>query len=284
MLSPAHVAAALLRSLPCAAVTPVSPFAVSNQTLNTVPAQWQTFDQAPVQASAMPSATWQQQQQGQVMAHQFWQEEPQGQFQHQQPWGQGQLPDNPSLHEQQGMQATGQQQGLWQGQNQQGAPWQDKGQSTWGQGPGQGTGQGPGHSQNDSQWHTQGQQQPPWQQQSQPQLANSQAQPQQQPAWQEHHQEQFAPLQGQPVPQLQNQQPGDALWSPGQLQGQGSVVQASVGRLQGAPSGVPLEHRTKTMRTTSFRQVIRSASEGDALSLQAEPANSLQVTPLHCIA
>ena len=32
------------------------------------------------------------------------------------------------------------------------------------------------------------------------------------------------------------------------------------------------------MRTMSFRQVVRSASEGDAMSLQAEPATALQVT------
>ena len=51
------------------------------------------------------------------------------------------------------------------------------------------------------------------------------------------------------------------------------------GRLPGVAPGVVLGHRTKTMRTTSFRQVIRSASEGDALALQAaEPANALQVT------
>lgn len=68
---------------------------------------------------------------------------------------------------------------------------------------------------------------------------------------------------------------GDA---PGlQLQGQDSVMHPG-GCMQGVAPGVVLGHRTKTMRTASFRQVIRSASEGDALSLQAaEPANALQV-------
>ena len=220
----------------------------------------------------MPSATWQQQQQGQVLSQQSWQQQqqPEGQFQHQQPWGQGQSHNSPTLREGQDMQAQGQQQGLWQGQNQQVAPWQDQQQQpTWGQGP--------GHSQHDSQWHMQGQQPPPWQQQSQLQLTNNQAQLQQRPVWQEQQQE---PVQGQLVQQLQNQQPGDAPWL--QLQGQGSAMLTSMGHLQRAPSGVPLDHRTKTMRTMSFRQVIRSASEGDAMSLQAEPANSLQVTSTHC--
>ena len=62
-----------------------------------------------------------------------------------------------------------------------------------------------------------------------------------------------------------------------QAQGPGQGMRQTPGQLQGAPSGVPLEHHSKTMRTTSFRQVVRSASEGDATSLQAEPANALQV-------
>ena len=268
--------------MPCA-VAPVSPFAVSNQHLNAVPAQWQTFDQAPAQASGIPSAAWQQHQHGQVPTQLSWQQQQQqlpGHFQHQQAWGQGQSYDSPSLREEQGMQAPVQQQGLWQEQNQQVAPWQDQQQPTWGQGPGQ----GPVHCQHDSQWHIQGQQPTPWQHQSQLQPMNNQSQLQQQSVWQEQHPEQhpdqFAALQGETTQQLQDQQFGDAAWL--QIQRQGSAVQPSVGPLQSAPSGVRLEHRTKTMRTTSFRQVIRSASEGDALSMQAEPANSLQVTWLHC--
>lgn len=260
-------------------MAPVSPFAVSNQGVSAVPAQWQTFDQAPAQASGMALTTLQQQQQGQVLPQQSWQQQQQQseeQLQHQQPWGQGQLHGNPTLREEQGIQAQGQQQGLWQGQNQQLAPWQNQQQPTWGRG----SGQGPGQSQHDSQWHMPGQQPPPWQQQRQLQPTNHQAQLQQQPFWQEQHLEHFATMQNQPVQQLQNQQPGDTPWL--QLQGQGSAMLPSIGRLQGAPSGVLLEHRTRAMRTMSFRQVIRSASEGDALSLQAEPANSLQVTPTHC--
>ncbi|KAL0054362.1 hypothetical protein WJX82_007679 [Trebouxia sp. C0006] len=59
--------------------------------------------------------------------------------------------------------------------------------------------------------------------------------------------------------------------------GHSQGMQEPLGQLRGAPSGLPLEHRSRTMRTTSFRQVVRSASEGDAMALQAQPATALQV-------
>ena len=77
-------------------------------------------------------------------------------------------------------------------------------------------------------------------------------------------------------PWLQSQGQGQTLQPPS---GQGALQQPP-GRLQNAPSGVPLEHRSKTIRTMSFRQVVRSASEGDAMSLQTEPATALQVLML----
>ncbi|KAL0035025.1 hypothetical protein WJX79_007211 [Trebouxia sp. C0005] len=87
--------------------------------------------------------------------------------------------------------------------------------------------------------------------------------------------------QAMPPGQSQVQQP-----SQGQVHDQPSSVEPSrhsqgmqepVGQLHGAPSGVPLEHRSRTMRTMSFRQVVRSASEGDAMAMQAQPATALQV-------
>ena len=249
-------------------MAPVSPFAVASEQSNAVPAQWQTFEQGPCQAVQAP--TWEQQQ-GQAHPQQQQATAPE---QHQQPWGQGQTYGGGGWNSSPLMQPQ------WQPQSQQhnesvpagtihtDAVWQAECQAE--------EGRGAQHAQHPSQWPGHSQQQPPWQgqDQEQPVWQNCQGQRQQQQQQQQHGQLQEAPEQGGAAQQLQEQLLDATPWF--RMQAQDSGVQAP-GRLQGAPSGVPLEQRARTMRTMSFRQVVRSASEGDAMALQAEPANALQV-------
>jgi len=267
------------------AVTPVSPFATVGQQA-AVPPQWQTFDN---QAQAMP--------QGQSGPQSAWAQQATGQGQHQQPWEQGQSMQQPQGQQlwEQGLGQL-QQQPLWQGQRQQ-QPWgQAQGQAqqqSWSQ-------QGQGDPQQQIPW---GHQQVPFheaaaaagQEQTQQAAQGPESIPQglsqQQPLWsgqtqrqdpwpegqmQGHNQAQHQPpwVQGH-VPQPSQGQVHDQ--STGHSQG----MQEPLGQLRGAPSGLPLEHRSRTMRTTSFRQVVRSASEGDAMALQAQPATALQVPLPH---
>ncbi|DBA67663.1 TPA: hypothetical protein ACH3X2_001256 [Trebouxia sp. C0005] len=251
-------------------MTPVSPFAAVGQQA-AVPAQWHTFDNQP---QAMPP--------GQVRQQSAWAQQATGQGQHQQPWDQGQ-----SMQQPPGQQLWGQRQGqlqqqpLWQGQWQQQACNQAQAQAqqqSWSQ-------QGQGEPQQQVPWgHHQG----PFHEAT----AAGQEQAQQQPLWsgQPQHQDSWPEGQNQGHSQTQHQPP----WvqsqvqqpSQGQVHDQPSSVEPSrhsqgmqepVGQLHGAPSGVPLEHRSRTMRTMSFRQVVRSASEGDAMAMQAQPATALQV-------
>ena len=271
------------------AVTPVSPFATVGQHA-AVPPQWQTFDNQP---QAMP--------QGQSRQQSAWAQQPTGQGQHQQLWGQGQSMQQPQGQQlwEQG-QGQVQQQPLWQGQRQQQSWGQAQGQAqqqSWsqqGQGEAQqqvpwGYHQGPFHeaaaagqeqtqqaahrpesipqglSQQQPLWSGQAQRQDPWPEGQ----TQGQSQTQHEPPW----------LQGQVPQPSQGQVHDQASWvqPPGHSQG----MQEPVGQLRGAPSGLPLEHRSRTMRTMSFRQVVRSASEGDAMALQAQPATALQVPLPH---
>lgn len=261
-------------------ITPDNPFASAQ---HQVPSQWQTFPQqaAPQQdawvqgqlqqphgqmqqphASGQPS--WQQPSQGtRVQGHSQqqlqWGYQQPGQPQQQQPWlGQGQL--------------QAQQQPQWQ----QPGVAQAVSQHPWGQ-----------QRYLDQQQQGQLQQghnfkQPHWQQQQPPQQPQFQQQQQQQQgaALQPHG----SNLQ---LPGPQHAQQGSIAgqnWQQpsGQLQTSSSGV--PIGQLQATVSGVPLEHRTtRAIRTTSFRQVVRSASEGDAMVLQTDPATALQVTSLSAL-
>ncbi len=258
----------ILTTMVCmAAVTPVSPFATLDQQA-AVPPQWQTFDNQP---QAMPP--------GQFRQQAAWAQQATGHGQHQQPQGQ-------QLWEQ--GQGQLQQQPLWQGQQQQ-QPWSQQGQGEPQQQVPWGHNQGPFHE-----VAAAGQEQT--QQAAQRPESIPQGLPQQQPLWsgqtlredpwpegqmQGHNQAQHQPpwVQGQIPQPSQGQGHNQPSWAqpPGHSQG----MQEPLGQLRGAPSGVPLEHRSRTMRTTSFRQVVRSASEGDAMALQAQPATALQVPLPH---
>ena len=257
-------------------IRPDSPFASAH---HQVPPQWQTF---PQQAAAPQQDPWAQ---GQL-------QQPQGQMQ------QAYAPGQPSWQQpSQGghVQGLPQQQPHWDyqwnqqpGQLLQQQPWLEQGQLQGHQQPhgAQGQSQQPGTAQAVSQ-HPWAQQDPVHQQQPQ----QGQQQPGhnlQQPHWQQPQQgqqQQGADIQPQgsnlQLPGPQHAQQGSNLgqnWQQPSGQLQTSLSGVPVGQLQATVSGVPLEHRTtRAIRTTSFRQVVRSASEGDAMVLQTDPATALQV-------